>query len=115
MKWTSYTKGVLAEYAAALMLILKGYRLLEHRYKTPWGEIDLIAKRGNTLVFIEVKRRRTLLQGLEAVTPHQQHRIENAGQVYLASSKLKTNSLRLDIMVVTAWRIHHVHDAWRVI
>lgn len=115
MKWTSYTKGVLAEYAAALLLILKGYRLLEYRYKTPWGEIDLIVKRGKTLVFVEVKRRNSLVGGLEAITPHQQHRIENAGQAYLASSRLNTKSLRLDVIVVTSWRIHHVKDAWRVI
>ena len=114
MKWTSYTKGVLAEYAAALFLLLKGYRLLEHRYKTPWGEIDLIAKRGKTLVLIEVKRRKSFFNGLEAITPHQQRRIENAGQAYLASSRLNTKSLRLDVVVVTSWRIHHVRDAWRV-
>ena len=113
MRWTSYTKGVVAEYCAAIFMIAKGYLILEHRYKTPWGEIDLIARRGKTLVFIEVKRRKTLVQGMDAITPHQQRRIESAGKIYLASSKLKINSLRLDVIVVTPWRVHHLTDAWR--
>ncbi len=115
MKWTSYTKGILAEYLAAILLIFKGYRILERRHKTPWGEIDLIAKRWETLIFIEVKRRKTFIQGLEAITSHQQRRIENAGQAYLASSKLNINSVRLDVIVVTSTWIHHIKDAWRVI
>ncbi len=114
MRWTSYTKGIFAEYCAAVLLLLKGYRILARRYKTPWGEIDLVAKRRKMLVFVEVKRRKTLLSGLDAITPHQQGRIENAGQMYLASSRLNTNSLRIDVIVVTPWWVYHLKDAWRV-
>lgn len=114
MKWTSYNKGILAEYCAAIMLLLKGYWIRERRYKTPWGEIDLIATKGDSLVFVEVKRRKSLLKGLEAITPHQQRRIENAGQAYRVSSKVKTKYTRLDVVVVTPTWIHHIYDAWRV-
>ena len=53
----AYRRGVFAETAAALMLRLKGYAIVARRYKTPVGEIDLVALKGKRLAFLEVKRR----------------------------------------------------------
>lgn len=113
MRLTSYTKGIVAEYFAAALLRLKGYKILEHRYKTPWGEIDLIAKRRNLLVLVEVKRRKTLKIGLEAILPKQRSRIEKASQVYIGSAKIKFDQVRFDVIVTTPTRLHHLKDAWQ--
>lgn len=113
MKWTSYRKGIWAEYLASLLLLIKGYSIQARRYRTPWGEIDLIAKRGKTLAFIEVKRRQVYRQGLEAITLSQRNRIERSGQAYVASVKIDCNIIRFDVMIVTPWRLYHLKDAWR--
>lgn len=75
--------GRRAEALAALYLRLKAYRILEQRFKTPVGEIDLIARRGKTLVFVEVKQR----QGAEAegvaLAMVNTKRLVRAAEVYL--------------------------------
>ena len=58
----------------------KGYRILAKRFRTPHGEIDLVAKRRNLVAFVEVKARATLDEAAFAVTPRQQARIINAAQ-----------------------------------
>uniref|UniRef100_UPI0025F8626B YraN family protein n=1 Tax=uncultured Hyphomicrobium sp. TaxID=194373 RepID=UPI0025F8626B len=57
---TRERRGHTAEWAAAIALMVKGYRILARREKTPLGEIDLIAVRGRRVAFVEVKRRATL-------------------------------------------------------
>ena len=54
----SYKYGIFAEYVVAVYLILKGYRILEKRYKTKVGEIDILAVKGRDLIAFEVKARR---------------------------------------------------------
>lgn len=56
----AYRHGLFAETIAALMLRAKGHRILARRYKTPVGEIDLVALKGRRLAFVEVKHRRTI-------------------------------------------------------
>jgi putative endonuclease len=56
----AYRHGLLAETIAALLLRLKGHRIIARRYKTPVGEIDLVALKGKRLAFVEVKQRKTL-------------------------------------------------------
>jgi putative endonuclease len=115
MKWTSHTKGLAAEYLASLFLLFKGYIPQARRYKTPWGEIDLIVKRGKTLVFVEVKKRKYLSSGLEAITAKQCKRIEKAGQVYLGSVNIDFNIVRFDVVIATPKRLYHLKDAWRTV
>jgi putative endonuclease len=114
MIWTSYTKGLIAEYLAAFLLLGKGYIPQERRYKTPYGEIDLIVKRRKTVVFVEVKRRATLRDGLEAITTTQRKRIENASQIYLGSCGFRFDKVRFDVVIATPNRLYHLKDAWRV-
>jgi putative endonuclease len=107
-------RGRRAETMAAWFLRLKAYRILARDFKTPVGEIDLIARRGRIIAFVEVKRRRDLTQGLEAVTPRAQARIMRAAQAFIAGRPdLAQFDLRFDVIVIDLgfWP-HHVHGAW---
>lgn len=76
--------GRVAEFMAATFLRLKGYRILSRRYKTKVGEIDLIAKRGSLIVFVEVKKRQDFLCAGEAIHKKNQERIINAARHFMA-------------------------------
>jgi putative endonuclease len=77
-------RGGRAETVAAWYLRLKGYRILSRRYKTPAGEIDLIARRGRTIVFVEVKQRPDDTAALDAVTATSRKRIARAAGLWLS-------------------------------
>jgi len=111
----AYLRGHTAELRCAALLRLKGWRILARRYRTPVGEIDLIAKRGAIVAAIEIKARHSLTEALEAVTPRQQRRIERAAAAFLSQHPKWSNlGFRFDVMAVTPWRLpHHVTDAWR--
>ena len=100
-----------------LALILKGYRIAAWRYRTPRGEIDIVARKKNLIVFVEVKARATILHGMEAVSFTSQKRIENAGADYIQSRSNRTTlSHRFDLMIVARgrqnWWPLHVINAW---
>ncbi len=93
--------GLSAESKAALLLLAKGYRILARRFKTPVGEIDIIARRRGVLVFVEVKARDTLDAAAEAVTPRQQARIVDAAQYWLAAHPdAVARPFRFDVVLV---------------
>lgn len=98
-------KGHFAEYFAASYLILKGYRIANMRYKTNLGEIDIIARKQDLAIFIEVKARANLQKGVDAVSYQSQTRIKNASDLWLAKQKNPHKfSQRYDIIVVRPWR-----------
>jgi putative endonuclease len=104
-----------AEAAAALWLQLKGYRILAQRVRMPACELDIIARKGRMLVFVEVKSRRTIAAAREAVTPELRRRLEQAAHQW--SGRLRNaNELlwRFDMMLLAPGRLPlHVRDAWR--
>ena len=106
--------GRRAEIWAAAWLMLKGYRILGFRLKTPQAEIDLLALRGKVLAVVEVKQRTTLLAALEAVSADQRARLRRAA-VTLAARRpaLQHASVRLDLMALAPgrWPVHRP-DAW---
>lgn len=107
-------KGRRAEWLAALALLLKGYRIVSLRYKTPVGEIDIVARKGDLIALVEVKARRDLISGVDAVSYPAQRRIEAAGALYISrqhdSARL---SWRCDIVVVSPWTWPmHLEDAF---
>lgn len=107
------TRGRIAEWIAALYLIAKGYRILGHRVRTPFGEIDLAALKRGVLVIIEVKARATIAAGLEAVMPMQQQRLERAAQAAAGRWRLTALPMRFDVIIVGATLLpHHVPGAW---
>jgi putative endonuclease len=111
----AYRRGHAGERLAALRLLLGGYRILAKRYRTKVGEIDLIARRGDIVAFVEVKHRDQFTSGLEAVTPQAQFRIRRAAELYIRRHPaLAERVLRFDVMVVTPWAWpRHIVDAWR--
>lgn len=114
-----YQKGIRAERWAQAKLRLSAYAVLTQRYKTPVGEIDLIARRGKTLVCVEVKARATAQAALYAVSPHQQRRIAQAASHFIAQyPQYAHHTLRFDVICVIPrphWlpQIIHLKDAWR--
>jgi putative endonuclease len=97
--------GRWSEVRAALALLLKGYRILAFRYKTKAGEVDIIARRGDLVIFVEVKARKDLRAGVDAVGYAAERRIANAGDHWLRRQPDATRlSLRHDIIVVRPWR-----------
>lgn len=100
---SNYKKGLLAEWLTAFILMLKGYRIKAHRYKTKSGEIDLIAAKGKTIIFIEVKWRKDFETGKESVTKLSQNRIIKAAKHYIAGQDNAhiVDGYRFDVVV---WR-----------
>lgn len=113
-KLAAYRRGFAAEYKAALYLLLKGYRILAMRYRTRSGEIDIIARRGDLIAFIEVKARKSLGAGVDAVGHETTCRIRNAADHWLARQKdFGRLSCRFDIVVVLPFRLpRHIENAF---
>lgn len=108
-KLAAYRRGHRGEWLAALALSLKGYRILARRYRTPAGEIDLIARRGNLVIMVEVKARPTLLAAMEAVTYTAERRIEAAADLWLSRrSDYAKLSVRFDLVAILPrrWPVH---------
>lgn len=115
-KEKAYLRGILAEYACAGYLLLKGYSILYMRYRNVGGEIDIIAKKGRTVIFTEVKARAAKEAALHSITPTKQQVLIRAAEGFLAThKKYFQHDLRFDVMVVTSpANIHHIKDAWRL-
>src|ERR1700716_629343 len=80
----AFRTGISAESRAAAFLIAKGFRILARRWRSPVGEIDIIARRRTLLIFVEVKARENLDDAAWSVTPRQRQRIAAAAEVWLA-------------------------------
>ena len=94
--------GNVGERTALDYLRARGYHVLERNFRCRGGEVDLIALDGATLVFVEVKLRRSLARGapLEGVTPVKEARVRKAAQTYLAYSGQVFNRIRFDVVAV---------------
>jgi len=102
---SAYRRGHSAERLAALALMLKGYRIVGRRYRTRVGEIDLIARRGNVILIIEVKARTKLEQAMDSINALTRQRIEAAADQWLARQPdHATLSLRFDLVAILPWR-----------
>ncbi len=112
----AYRQGHRAEKLAALLLMLKGYRVVARRYHSPYGEIDLIARRGRSLVFVEVKARPTEREALESIAFTQRQRIAAAASAYLQSQKEGSRlQCRFDVITYSPpLRLKHLVNAWQL-
>jgi putative endonuclease len=110
--------GAWGEELALRYLTRQGYVLVERNYRTRYGELDLIVRRGGTLVFVEVKLRRGTGFGdpLEAVTPQKRAIIRSLAEQYLLDREPDFDELRFDAVGILAGeggpRIHHIEDAF---
>ena len=110
-------RGRRGETWAVALLVLKGYRILGRRVRTPVGEIDLVARApGGAVCFVEVKARPEGLTAAEAVGPRQKARIARAAALYLAGRPgLTRKGVRFDMVTVVPGRLpRHLRDAWRL-
>lgn len=105
----NYRRGHRGEWLAALALMVKGYRIVARRYRTKLGEIDLIARRGDLVLIVEVKVRPTLVEAMDAVARLSERRIEAAADIWLSRQRDHGRlSLRFDLVAVLPrrWPIH---------
>lgn len=114
--------GRWAEFAAGLILTFKGFRVIERRYRSPVGEIDIIALRrwpfetGRPLiVFAEVKKRRSAEEAAESLSSRQQMRIARAAGAFLAANPpLNGADMRFDVFVAgRGFWPRHIVNAWQ--
>ncbi|MBU6476223.1 MAG: YraN family protein [Alphaproteobacteria bacterium] len=114
MAKTSHSKGLFAEFKARSYLRSKGCRILEKRFKTPVGEIDLVVLDGKALVFVEVKLRKTKEAAAEAIDKKNQMRVRNAAELYLQQHpEYNDCEMRFDALILApgAWP-EHIPDAF---
>ncbi len=106
--------GRRGEQLAAAHLRAKGYRIVERNYRCKLGEIDIVAMDGDTLVFVEVRRRNTARYGtaLEAVSPAKQRQVARVAEVYL--TRRTPSAVRFDVVGIIGDEIVHVEDAFRL-
>jgi putative endonuclease len=102
----AYRRGLFAETLAALLFRLKGYSIVARRYKTPVGEIDLVALKGKRLAFVEVKRRKTQEDAAWTLPAKQRRRIVRAAQYWLAShADFAGYDIAFDVVLTAPWTI----------
>lgn len=108
-----YRRGHVSEWIAAASLLARGYRILGLRVRTPLGEIDLVARRGQRIAFIEVKRRPSLEDAEAALMPRQAKRLQRAAEYWLSRRPAYAECERgFDAILVLPWRLPvHLADA----
>ena len=108
-RFRNYRRGHRGEWLASLALMVKGFRIVARRYRTPLGEIDLIARRGDLVLIVEVKVRPTLLEAMDAVGMMSARRIEGAADLWLTRQRdFSRLSVRFDLVAVLPrrWPVH---------
>ncbi len=115
--------GVAGEKAAEKFLKKNGYRIIQKNYRTPLGEIDIVAEQDNVLVFIEVKSRKGLQFGhpVVAVTSQKRKKIIQMSKVFIKNYSVKGRIIRFDVVTVLGdpenpndWEFGLFQDAFRV-
>jgi putative endonuclease len=112
----AFRTGISAESRAAAFLIAKGFRILARRWKSPVGEIDIIARRRSLLIFVEVRARDRLDDAAWSVTDRQRLRIVAAAEAWLARyPDDRIRDMRFDAVLVAPGRIpRHIPSAFDV-
>jgi putative endonuclease len=112
------TLGARGEEIAVAYLKRQKYRIIETNFRCRCGEVDIIARDGKTLVFVEVKTRRTASYGLPqlAVTPFKQRQISKAALTYLSKNRLMEENARFDVVSIflldTSPTVDHIKNAF---
>ncbi|MCW5692198.1 MAG: YraN family protein [Pseudolabrys sp.] len=110
----AFNRGISAESLAAAWLIGKGYRILARRFRSGAGEIDIVAGRRHTIIFVEVKARASLDEAAESVTPRQRMRIATAAEIWLGQNPQVTfRDLRFDAILIAPGKLpRHIQGAF---
>ena len=114
-KKTSYTSGLIAELFAKLYLRLHGFKILKSRFitgkNTGRAEIDIIANRGNLIIFVEVKRRKNITLAFNAISPKQINRMRLSAEHYIRQKRW-IGDARFDVIAICGSKIHHIKNAF---
>lgn len=117
-----YWLGHWSEWLAAVYLTVCGYRILARRYRSPFGEVDIIARRGKRLAFVEVKRRPTLAEAEWSLTPTQAERIGRAAEHWMRRHpRYREHEMGMDLLLISpgGWPCHLTNvfhgnwESWR--
>lgn len=106
--------GKQGESIAKEYLENNGYKVLKTNYTTKLGEIDIVAKQDEVIVFVEVKSRSNTKFGLprESVTPYKQNKIRTVAMAYLKQFNLLNRSVRFDVIEILDFNVEHIIDAF---
>lgn len=108
----SYQYGLRGEELVCEYLKSKGYKILSIRFKTAYGEIDIIACHEDTIIFTEVKAR-TKLKHYEVLSNKQIKRISQAANYYLAENGINDKNIRFDFILLEGNKVvSHIENAW---
>lgn len=113
-KKRAYFFGLCAEIWAACYLIIAGYRILKWRYKTSFGELDLVAMKRDVVVIVEVKARANIEDASIALTTRSQKRICKAAELFLMqNADYIDKTIRFDLIAISGiGRLRHLDNAW---
>lgn len=105
--------GNKGENIASRYLKFRLYKILERNYRRKTGEIDIIAKKGGYIIFVEVKYRNNTNKGLprEAVTSFKQRQIKRTAEMYILENNLKCD-LRFDVIEILGGKVEHIKNAF---
>lgn len=110
----TYQTGLFSEFLARMYLRCHGFRIVKSRYitgrNTGRAEIDIIARRGNLLIFVEVKCRPSITTGWDAITSSQSVRLRRAAENYIAQTGWMGDA-RFDVIIICGARIHWARGA----
>jgi len=110
----SERQGRRGEAVAAWYLRLTGWRVLAQRVKTPRGEVDLVARRGGTVCFVEVKWRRRAADLATAIDAHRLRRVAAAAELLATRFARHGEDMRIDVLLLAPWRWpRRVANAWQ--
>lgn len=113
---TTIEVGATSEDRAVEHLVRQGYRIVDRNFRCKVGELDVIARDGRTLVFVEVRSRRSGEFGsaLEAVNWGKRTKVSRVAQAYLTLRRPRFDTARFDVVAITGGELVHVKDAWRL-
>lgn len=107
-------RGRRGERLASWFLRLKGWRIIDRRVRNPRGEIDLIARRGNIIAFVEVKWRRQAQDLDTAIDEYRLRRVAAAAEAATHSYAKEGEDVRVDVILVAPWSLpRHIENAWQ--
>ena len=110
----SYKIGLFSEWVARIYLRMHGFRIISHRYitgrNTNRAEIDIIAKRGNLIIFVEVKHRKNIINAWGTINPKQISRLRLAAEGFLLRNHWRGDA-RFDVLIIHGWHINWIKNA----
>ena len=113
---TTIERGASGESWAVDLLMRRGYRIVDRNYRCKLGELDIIARDGATLVFVEVRSRATAAHGraVEMVYSGKQRKVTRVAMQYIAYRRPRFDEARFDVVAITGAEIELIKDAWRL-